>query len=175
MSKVTWKPYEKELKLLGHQAQFLRYDNFQKRRVDLRAVIISVKVYKKSDKQIKKSPKHIIPIHFDNKGFEFFILISFCIKMTSLIFCQKVYRNMRFHQLYVVFPIPSEINFLTIRISCITLTLMIPALMEPVYFHVTVVILILPVLILILIVITTWAHFNWRFTDKSKIKNFLRL
>ena len=49
---------------------------------------------------------------------------------------------------------------------------MIPALMEPVYFHVAVVILILPVLILILIVITTWAHFNWGFTDKSKIKNF---
>ena len=82
---------------------------------------------------------------------------------------------MRFHQLYIVFPIPSEIIFLTIRTSYITLTLMIPGLMEPVCFHVTVVILILPVLILILILINSWAQFISRFTDKSKIKNFVRL
>ena len=59
---------------MGHQAQNLHYENFQKRRVDLITVIISAKVYKKSDKQIKKPPKHIIPIHFNNKGLEFFHL-----------------------------------------------------------------------------------------------------
>ena len=44
--------------------------------VDLITDIVLSKVYKKSDKQIKKPPKFMISIHFDNKGLEFIHLNS---------------------------------------------------------------------------------------------------
>ena len=37
---------------------------------------ILAKLYKKLDKQIKKSPKYIIPIQFKNKGLDFIHLNS---------------------------------------------------------------------------------------------------
>ena len=50
--------------------------NVQKRRLDLIADIVLAKVYKKLDNQTNKTPKYIIPIHFDNKGLEFVHLNS---------------------------------------------------------------------------------------------------
>ena len=53
-------------------------------------------------------------------------------KMKSKIVFQKVYRKMRFYKVYTVYPITSEITFLTIRTPYKVITLTIPGLMEPV-------------------------------------------
>ena len=54
----------------------MQYKNVQKRWLDLIIDIVLAKVYKKLDNQTNKTPKYIIPIHFDNKELEFVHLNS---------------------------------------------------------------------------------------------------
>ena len=62
---------KRELQLLKRQALNLQYHNFQKRKLDIKTYIIFVKAYKKSDKNMEKPLKYMMPIHFDNKEIEF--------------------------------------------------------------------------------------------------------
>ena len=73
---------KRELKSLISQAQNSQCNNFQKRCLNLITDSVLAKMYKKSDKEKKESPKYIIHIQFGKNRKSLFILIPFCMKMT---------------------------------------------------------------------------------------------